>query len=55
MYSVIGAIMLGIFLLIRFILIKYYERRLRRELEAQIIPIAYSSELKGKDCTICLN
>jgi len=55
MYSIIGSVVLGIFLLVRCCLIKYYERQLMQELQKHIIPIAFSSELKGVDCTICLN
>ena len=55
MYSVIGTVLLGIFLLVRCLLIKWYEHKLMKELQSHIIPIVYSSDLKGVDCTICLN
>lgn len=55
MYSVIGAIVLGTFFLVRIILVKYYSRQLGRELETQVLQISFNSDLKGKDCIVCLN
>ena len=48
MYSIIGSIMLGLFLLIRFLVVKWYERLLEIELERVVTPINYSDDFKGK-------
>lgn len=55
MYSVIGSIMLGLFLFIRFLMVRWYERQLDRELQTAVSIKPFSDELKGKECTICIS
>ena len=54
MYSIIGSIMLGMFLLIKFLVVKWYERLLEIELERVVTSVNYCEDFKGKECTICM-
>jgi hypothetical protein len=54
-YSIIGSIMLGIFLLVRYLLVRWYQRLLLRELSTAVTVVPISEDLKGKECTICIH
>ena len=54
MYSLIGSVMVGLFLLIRYMVVCYYQRKLLQQLELSTTQVEYSAELKGKECTICI-